>query len=265
MTTQDSCDYYIGLGKRLKLAKSNGNRLRTAMQYTEHNLIPRAIGRSTKWLQDQVVLALQIEGLEPSCRGYHGFPEDICISLNEEVAHGIPSKDRIITSEDVIKVDVVANRKGIHVDTCRTFSPGQGNHHNALHDVAKEAVLEAGKLLLPGVKMSLINDVLKAVICNRHDMHYIMDLYGHGIGTEIHMPPYIGPGIGDKEETAHFGDHIIQFGDMYALEVFVTETQGSSVQVGFDGWTLSPTIEGTLSAHYEDTFFIGQESINLTA
>lgn len=274
MSTQDECDYYIKIFKDQKIATSNGHRLGKCMELMDP-IVRNSAGKTTKYLQIQMVHLLRCEGMEPSCRGYHGYPEDICISINEQVAHGVPNNDYIIQKGDIVKLDVVANRKGIHVDTCRTIevvkkgqnSTAYGELHRQLNEVAREAVLTAGSLLAQDVKMSLINDVLRTVIVNKHGFSFVQDLYGHGIGATIHEAPYIGPGIADKADTAPFGEHIIQLGDMYALEVFVTDWDNCSIIVDkADGWTLMPTRGGTRSVHYEDTFFVGTNgSINLTA
>lgn len=187
-------------------------------------------------------------GAVPSFLGYGGFPGSACISINEEVIHGIPSKKRIIKNGDIVSVDVGAYIDGFHGDTCATFTVGK---------VSDEATK-----LLEDTKASLYKAIEKAVVGNRlGDVCHAVEEYvtplgygivrnytGHGVGRKLHEAPEV-PNYG----IAGRGIRLVA-GMTFAIEPMIN-VRGDGVKTLANGWTVV-TNSGSLSAHFEHTIAV---------
>ena len=187
-------------------------------------------------------------GAVPSFLGYGGFPGSACISINEEVIHGIPNKRKIIKNGDIVSVDVGAYIDGFHGDTCATFAVGK--------------VSEEATKLLEDTKASLYKAIEKAVVGNRlGDVCHAVEEYctplgygivknytGHGVGRKLHEAPEV-PNYG----TAGRGIKLVA-GMTFAIEPMIN-VRGDGVRTLPNGWTVV-TNSGSLSAHFEHTIAV---------
>ena len=204
-------------------------------------------GVTTRYIDSKVKAVIRSHGAHPSFLGYGGFPASACISVNEEVIHGIPS-DRELKNGDIVKVDVGAFYKGYHGDCACTYVVGSTSPEaEQLIQVTKESFFKAIELAVPGNR---VGDISHAV--EQHVIPYgysvVRDFVGHGIGSEMHedpqIPNYGKPGKGPR----------LQEGMTLAIEPMIC--QGSyEVDVLLDDWT-AVTVDGGLAAHYENTVVI---------
>ncbi len=186
-------------------------------------------------------------GARASSYGYHGFPGYSCISLNETVIHGIPSKRKILEG-DMVSVDITLEREGIFVDSAVTFVIGHPTKiQQKLIDVCKEALSIAISKAVPG---NFIGDIGNAVqnFVESNGFSVIRDYVGHGVGRAIHEDPQI-PNFGAKNTGAK-----IVPGMTLAIEPMIAEGTWQ-VRVERDGWTVN-TQDGKLSCHFEHTIAI---------
>lgn len=184
----------------------------------------------------------------PAFKGYCGFPASACVSINEEVVHGIPAKDRILKEGDIVSVDVGSTYKGYVSDAARTYGVGKiSKEAQKLIDVTRQSFFEGIKFCKVGFRLS---DVSHAIQQKAESEGYsvIREFVGHGVGRAMHeepqIPNYGRPGRGPR----------IAKGMVFAIEPMIC--QGSyDVEVLLNDWTVV-TVDGKLSAHYENTVVI---------
>jgi methionyl aminopeptidase len=187
-------------------------------------------------------------GLKPECKGYAGYRFATCISLNDVIVHGVPSKEVILKSGDFVKIDVVGSYKGYCADIARYFFIGEANptaQRMAL--VAQQALDAAITKVAPGVKLSDISNTIQKIVENA-GFGVVRDFAGHGIGKSIHEAPNI-PNYGDPGHGP-----VLQEGMALAIEPMITE-KNYDVRIMNDGWT-ARTVDGGLAAHVEDTVVV---------
>ncbi len=214
-------------------------------------------GASTKEVDTKIRHFIEKCGATPSFLGYGGFPASACISLNDEVIHGIPSDRRILTEGDIVKVDVGARYRGYNGDSARTYAVGKvSDEALRLIQVTKDSFYEAIKFARAGARLGDIGHAVESFVIS-NGFSVVRDYVGHGIGRELHEEPEI-PNFG----VAGRGPRLYA-GMTVAIEPMVN--QGThEVKVKNDGWTVV-TRDGKLSAHYENTVAItGGEPILLT-
>ncbi|MGN1095313.1 MAG: type I methionyl aminopeptidase [Eubacteriales bacterium] len=190
-------------------------------------------------------------GAKPSFLGYAGFPGSACISLNEEIIHGIPRRDKILHEGDIVKIDVGAYYHGFHGDSAKTF--GVGN----ISDEAKRLIATTEESFRRGAAKAIagnrIGDIGSAICEYATSKGYgvVRRYVGHGVGQELHEDPEV-PNFG----TAGRGARLFP-GMTIAIEPMIN--QGThDVKEKSDGWTVV-TADGKLSAHYEHTVLITPE------
>jgi len=193
------------------------------------------------------------------CKGYYDYPAGTCVSVNETLIHGIPSKKIILREGDIVSLDVVANLKGYCADATRTFLVGTCKENvKQILAVCKAAFFEGIKQAKPGNR---VGDISAAI------QHYVessgysiaRDFTGHGIGKSMHEDPSV-PNYG----IAGTGP-ILQKGMAIAVEPMILEGKKETRILG-DGWTVKSK-DGKLTCHYENTIVIteeGNEIITLT-
>jgi methionyl aminopeptidase len=202
-------------------------------------------GVSTYELDRVIRNTIEREGAKPSFLGYYGFPGSACISINDEVIHGIPSKSRILKEGDIVKIDVGAYYKGFHGDSARTFAVGRVSEEAQRLIKATEESFYAG---IAAVKNgNRIGDVGSAIdtLVRSYGYSTVKKYIGHGIGKELHEAPDV-PNFG----TPGRGVRICS-GLALAIEPMVNVGTDKVVELA-DGWTVK-TADGKLSAHYENT------------
>ena len=213
-------------------------------------------GVSTKFLDTKIREHIEKCGAKPSFLGYGGFPASACISINDEVIHGIPSDSRILTEGDIVKIDVGAFYKGFHGDSARTFAVGSVTPEaQKLIDVTKECFFKAIAEIKPGARVGDIGNAVQSY-AEANGYGVVREYVGHGIGAELHESPEI-PNFGRA------GRGIRLFPGMaLAIEPMINVGTWEVKRMG-DGWTVK-TKDGSLSAHYENTVIFTDEEIILT-
>lgn len=213
-------------------------------------------GVSTKFLDTKIREYIEKCGAKPSFLGYGGFPASACISINDEVIHGIPSDKRILTEGDIVKIDVGAFYKGFHGDSARTFAVGAVTPEaQKLIDVTTECFFKAVAEIKPGARVGDIGNAVQSY-AEANGYGVVREYVGHGVGTELHEAPEI-PNFGRA------GRGIRLFPGMsLAIEPMINIGTWEVKRMG-DGWTVK-TKDGSLSAHYENTVIYTDEEIILT-
>ena len=205
-------------------------------------------GVSTLELDTLAERFIRSKGARPNFKGLYGFPATACISINNEVIHGIPAKNRILKSGDIVSVDLGAEFEGYNGDNAATFACGDvSDEAKRLMDTTRESLYEAIKVAVPGGK---IGDIAYAVqsYCESRGYSVVRKYVGHGVGTSLHEAPEI-PNFG----VSGRGVRLVP-GMTIAIEPMVNA--GSyDVKVMPDGWTVL-TSDGSLSAHFEHTVAI---------
>ena len=208
-------------------------------------------GISTFEIDRAIRTHIEKSGAKPSFLGYAGFPGSACISINDEVIHGIPSKKRILQEGDIVKVDVGAFIHGFHGDAARTFAVGKIAEEAArLIEVTKECFYRGVAQATAGNRVGDIGAAVEA--CAKENGYSVVRKYvGHGVGHELHESPEV-PNFG----TAGRGARIYP-GMVLAIEPMINVGVGDVKELS-DGWTVK-TADGKLSAHYENTVAITDE------
>ena len=191
---------------------------------------------------------IKSQGAEPNFLGLYGFPATACISINDEVIHGIPSKTRILKEGDIVSIDLGAKINGFNGDNAATFAVGEVSEEaRKLMAATKESLYEAIKMAVPGNK---IGDIAFAVqsYCESHGYGVVREYTGHGVGKELHEDPSV-PNYG----KAGRGVRLIP-GMTLAIEPMINEGT-ALIKVMPDGWTVK-TRDAKLSAHFEHTVAI---------
>lgn len=187
-------------------------------------------------------------GAYPTFKGYGGFPASICASINEEVVHGIPNANRILTEGDIISVDVGATFRGYVGDAARTLPVGQISEENArLIAVTKQSFYEGFAQAKAGNRLGDISNAVQRYV-ERHGYSVIRDLVGHGVGENMHEDPSV-PNYGKKGRGIR-----LAAGLTIAVEPMVAAGHYALRQLA-DNWTYV-TKDGSMAAHYENTFAI---------
>ena len=205
-------------------------------------------GVSTKQLDTIIRNYIEKCGAKPSFLGYGGFPGSACISINNEVIHGIPSAKRFLKEGDIVKIDVGAYIGGYHGDSANTFGVGK------ISEEAEKLIAVTRESFFRGVKMAAkgkrVGDIGSEICGYAEGLGYgvVRKFVGHGIGHELHEDPEI-PNFG----TAGRGVRLYP-GMTIAIEPMIN-IGTRDVKVLDDGWTVI-TADGSLSAHYEHTVAI---------
>jgi methionyl aminopeptidase len=226
--------------------RESGRMLATVLQYLKPLVVP---GISTLELNDLAAAKLEEIGGKPAFLGYQGFPAVICISVNDEVVHGIPRADKIIQDGDIVGLDFGVIYKKMITDAAISViagKPKQKGHVNLLHDT--ENALHAGIMAVHDkVRTGDIGYAVEQSLTHR-PYGIVKDLVGHGVGHHVHEDPNI-PNYG-RANTGPWLDA----GMTIAIEPMVT-LGTDQVAVAEDGWTILTT-DGSMSAHFEHTVLI---------
>ena len=204
-------------------------------------------GITTRELDNIAVKYLQSQGAKPSFKNYRGYPKSICVSINEEVIHGIPGL-RKLKRGDIVSVDIGAYFDGYHGDAARTFAVGQVSHEaQRLIDVTRQSFFEGIKYALKGRFLYEISAAIQNYV-EANGFSVVREFIGHGIGSALHEDPEV-PNYRQKIK----GPRLMP-GMTLAIEPMVN-TGSHEVVILNDDWTVV-TADGGLSAHYENTVLI---------
>lgn len=187
-------------------------------------------------------------GAVPSFKGYYGFPASLCTSINSEVVHGIPSKERVLHEGDIISVDCGAILNGFHGDAARTFPVGKiSAEAERLIQVTKESFFKGIEKAVIGNRLTDISHAIQEY-AESFGYSMVRDYVGHGIGRSMHEDPEV-PNFG----RPHRGPKLAK-GIVLAIEPMVN-LGDYHVKVLPNNWTVV-TVDGSLSSHYENTVAI---------
>lgn len=205
-------------------------------------------GMTTKDIDKIIHDEITAHGAKPSFLGYGGFPASACVSVNDEVIHGIPSKKRRIQEGDIVSVDVGAFYQGFHSDTCYTFAVGKiSAEAKALLETTEESLYEGIRVANVGARLGDIGSTVEQY-CRSRGYGVVQDFCGHGIGRELHEEPEV-PNHG----RAGHGMRIVE-GMTFCIEPMING-KGDGVHILPNGWTVL-TNSGSLSAHFEHEILI---------
>lgn len=234
--------------EQIKLMKVAGAITGEALLVAEALVRP---GISTKEIDKKIREYIEKRGARPTFLGYGGFPGSACISINEEVIHGIPSDKKILREGDIVKIDVGACYRGYNGDSARTFAVGRiSEEAQRLIDVTRASFFAGVEKAVHGNR---IGDIGSAVESCAKDAGFsvVRKFVGHGVGAELHEDPEV-PNFG----TAGRGVRIYN-GMTLAIEPMVNAGT-ADVKVLGDNWTVV-TADGRLSAHYEHSVAITED------
>lgn len=211
----------------------------------------------TTWDIDMLAEAsIREQGGIPVFKGYGAgsgrpFPASLCTSLNDEVVHGIPSKERVIREGDLLKLDIGMRFEGMVTDMARTVAIGEVSPQaKKLMAVTEESLRRGIAELRPGAGVSAYARAVQSFV-EANGFSVVRDLVGHGVGRELHEEPQVPNFV-----ARGLYDFAMKKGMTLALEPMVN-AGGFSVKIAPDNWTFV-TSDGSLSAHFEDTVVIGE-------
>ncbi|MBR6479234.1 MAG: type I methionyl aminopeptidase [Clostridia bacterium] len=188
------------------------------------------------------------QGAEPNFLGLYGFPGTACISVNDEVIHGIPSKTRILKEGDIVSIDLGAKINGFNGDNAATFAVGTiSDEARRLLDTTRESLTEGIRAAVAGGRVGDIGHAVQEY-CESRGYGVVREYEGHGVGTKLHEDPGV-PNFG----TAGRGIRLLP-GMTIAIEPMINQGTYKVKQLD-DGWTVK-TADGALSAHFEHTIAI---------
>lgn len=237
--------------REIKLMKEAGHLNYLAHEELKKNL---RIGITTKQL-DKIAHDFIIKnGGIPSCLGFEGFPASICVSMNDEVVHGIP-KNQKLKKGDVISIDFCVKKNGYESDSARTYIIG--SVRKEIEDLVKNtelALYEGLKEVKPGAKIGDISYAIETFAHN-HGLSVVEELVGHGIGTNMHEDPII-PNYGKKGSGP-----MIKEGMVLAIEPMLN-LGGKEIGILEDNWTIVTSDESP-SAHFEHTVAVTKDGYEI--
>ena len=213
-------------------------------------------GVTTKEIDTAVRDFIRSHGAEPSFLNYGGFTGSACISVNEVVIHGIPSRRIVLREGDIVSIDVGAYLDGFHGDCAATYACGEiSPEAKRLIDVTQQSFWEGFQFAKAGNRVSDISHAVQVYV-EKHGYSVVREFVGHGVGTKLHEAPEV-PNFGPAGHGAR-----LQPGMAIAVEPMVCAGDWR-VKVLKDGWT-TVTVDGSLAAHYENTMLITENGPEIT-
>lgn len=242
----------IKSAREIELMKKAGYAVGQAFKTIKEKIKP---GMTTMDIDQIVEETFLANGCTSAEKGYYDYPANACVSVNEELVHGIPSRNKFLKEGDIVSVDLVANYKGYMADACRTFAVGKlSPNAEALVKVTKEAFLEGLKQVKVGNTIGDISAAIQAFV-EKHGYNVARDYTGHGIGSHMHEDPSI-PNYG-KAGTGP----IIRSGMTLCIEPMVMAGK-KDLRVLPDGWT-AVSKDKKLTAHYENTVVVTDDGYEI--
>jgi len=205
-------------------------------------------GVTTQEINDAVERFIRKQGAVPSFLHYNGYPASACISVNDEIIHGIPSPKRVLQEGDIVSVDVGAYIGGFHGDCAATFPCGRiSPEARRLIDVTRQSFFEGIRFAREGQRLQDISAAVQSYV-EQNGFSVVREYVGHGVGAKMHESPEI-PNYG---RPGH-GPRLLR-GMTLAVEPMVNAGNAAITQLS-DGWTVK-TADGKWAAHYENTILI---------
>lgn len=209
-----------------------------------------AAGKNTFELDALAEKLISQAGGVPVFKGYgkesgNPFPNAICASINSEVVHGIPSKNRILKNGDILKIDIGMRYQGMIIDMARTYPVGKiSAEAQKILDVTRECLNAGIEKIKAGARLAEYSEAVQKYVEDQ-GFSAVRDLVGHGVGKKLHEDPHIPNYKSQQKEI------ILQEGMTLALEPMIN-AGAYKIRLEKDGWTFV-TVDGKLSAHFEDT------------
>lgn len=231
--------------REIELMRESCRLLARVHQELEHAIKPGMSTMDIDILGDKLIRSM---GCIPNFKNYNGYPASICVSVNDEVVHGIPSKKRILQEGDIVSLDAGLIYKGYHSDAARTHAVGQiSPEAQKLIEVTKQSFFEGIKQAKAGNHLHDISNAIDDYV-TPFGYGIVRDLVGHGIGTSLHEDPQI-PNFRQRRKGIRLCP-----GMTLAVEPMINMGR-ADVEWLEDDWTVV-TEDGSLSAHYENTILI---------
>ena len=242
--------------REIELMKEAGKLVAKVVETVEPHIKPGVSTYEINKIAEDVIYA---GGGSCPCKGYYDYPAGTCVSVNDTLIHGIPSKKIILREGDLVSLDVVANLKGYCADATRTFLVGTCRESvRKILDVCQKAFYEGVKAAKPGNHVGDISASIQKYV-ESFGYNVARDFTGHGIGRGMHEDPMV-PNFGIEGTGA-----LLRPGMALAIEPMILEGKKETRILG-DGWTVKSK-DGKLTCHYENTIIIteeGNEIITLT-
>ena len=215
-------------------------------------------GVTTSHIDAKIRACILSHGAHPSFLGYAGFPASACISVNDQVLHGIPSPETVLKNGDIVKIDVGAFYKGYHGDCAATFAVGSvSDEARRLIEVTEDSFYKGIEQALPEHRIGDIGAAIEGFV-RENGFTVVRDFIGHGVGEKLHEEPEV-PNFGVAGRGVR-----LRSGMTIAVEPMVNAGTWR-VKMLSDGWTVK-TLDGRLSAHYENTICVSDNGpVILTA
>ena len=236
----------------IKLIKESGHITYMCHQHLKEMLKP---GVTTKYLDDEAGKFIRSMGGEPSCYGYEGFPANICISVNDEVVHGIGSDETILKEGDIVTLDICTLYKGYHSDSAWSYPVGHINkekEHLLYH--TEKSLFMGLKELKAGAPLGNCSARIQQY-AEKHGLGVIRELCGHGVGHELHEDP----------DVLNYGKYNtgmkLKAGMVIAVEPMLTAGERYVAMLD-DDWTIV-TQDGSPAAHFEHTVAIREDGYEI--
>ena len=236
--------------REIELMRKAGKYLSDTFKYIEKYI---KTGVTTKKIDELIHDYIISIGCVPSCLGYEGYPATSCISINDEVVHGIP-RERKIKNGDIVSIDLVLNYEGYHADATRTYIVGNVSEEvkNLVQDT-KDAFYAGVSVVKAGMR---VRDISRAIesYAHSHGLCVVEELCGHGIGLEMHEDPDVC-NFDDGNKTR------LKAGMTIAIEPMLN-LGSKEVYLEDDGWTVR-TKDGLPSCHYENTILVTKDGYEI--
>jgi len=231
--------------KEINLMRESGKILAAILRELEEEVKE---GISTLDIDEKCYELIKKYGCTPSFLNYNGYPASICVSVNDQVVHGIPNKKKILKNGDIVSLDCGVIYQGYHTDAARTIAVGEiSDEAKRLIEVTRQSFFEGIKYAKEGYHLYEISAAIQKYV-EANGFSVVRDLVGHGIGRELHEEPQI-PNFAQKRRGP-----LLKAGMTLAIEPMVNEGR-YEVYWEDDDWTVV-TADGSLSAHYENTVLI---------
>ena len=241
--------------REIELMREAGKVVAEVYEELEKHMKPGVTTLELDEIAEQTMRKLGAEpaekGYDPGIKGVPKFPASICVSINDEVIHGIPSKYRKLKEGDIVSIDTVALKNGYNGDAARTFVVGKTSKENQrLIDVTKQAFFEGIKYAKKGNRIGDIGHAIQEFV-EKNGYSVLREFQGHGIGRSMHEDPGI-PNYGKAGKGPR-----IEPGMTLAIEPMVIMGKPDILELD-DGWTIISE-DGTQTAHYENTILITEK------
>ena len=231
--------------EEIELMRIAGHKLARVHEALRQFIRPGITTKSIDELGERLILE---EGGIPNFKNYGGYPASICVSVNDEIVHGIPSEERVLKEGDIVSLDAGLIWKGYHSDAARTWGVGNISSEAAkLIEVTKNSFFEGMKYARAGYHLYDISEAVESY-AESFGFRVVRELTGHGIGTHLHEPPLV-------PNTAQKGRGLLLVPNMTIAVEPMINAGAAGVLQSDDGWTVR-TADGSLSAHYENTVLI---------